>query len=108
MFGLIIKALGGYLSVSDSNLFNRFFLIVFSRVYADVLFVDDCEDSLVGKTPKKWEHLEFASGNKEILVEIDSKDKKNKAAKTTGIGLWIPEVAGRGDWKDHIWDFDWM
>jgi len=85
-----------------------FFLIVFSCVYADVLFVDDFEDSPVGKTPKKWEHLEFGPGNKEILVEIDPADKKNKAAKTTGIGLWIPVVAGREGWKDYIWDFDWM
>ena len=53
-----------------------FFLIVFSCVYADVLFVDDFEDSPVGKIPKKWEHLEFGPGNKEILVEIDPTNKK--------------------------------
>ena len=85
-----------------------FFLIVFSCVYADVLFVDDFEDSPVNKTPKKWEHLEFGPGNTDILVEIDPTDKKNKAAKTTGIGLWIPKVAGREDWKDYSWDFDWI
>jgi len=85
-----------------------FFLVVFSCVHADVLFVDDFEDSPVGKSPQKWEHLEFGPGNKEITVEKDPTNAKNKVVKTTGIGLYIPKASGREDWKDYIWDFDWM
>ena len=41
-------------------------------MYADVLFVDDFEDSPVGKIPKKWEHLEFGPGNKEPRFVIEN------------------------------------
>ena len=29
-------------------------------------------------------------------------------AKTVGIGLYIPVVAGRENWSDYYWEFDWL
>ncbi len=73
-----------------------------------VLFVDDFEKDEIGKETSNWEPLNFAGGNSKITIEKDPQDPKNKVAKTTGIGLYIPKVAGRENWSDYIWDFDWM
>ena len=73
-----------------------------------VLFVDDFEKDEVGKEPSNWEHLDFASGNSQITIANDPQNAKNKVAKTTGIGLYITKVAGRENWSDYIWDFDWL
>ncbi len=73
-----------------------------------VLFVDDFEKDDIGKEPSNWEHLDFASGNSTITIEKDPMNPQNKLAKTNGIGLYIPKVAGRENWSDYIWDFDWM
>lgn len=84
------------------------FLAVSAFSKAEILFVDDFEKDQVGKEPSKWEKLNFAPGNSTITVEQDPTAPKNKVAKTTGIGLYIPKVAGREKWRDYIWDFDWM
>ena len=75
---------------------------------AEILFTDDFEADDIGKEPSKWEHLNFNSGNSKIIVEKDPTDPQNKAAKTTGIGLYIPIADGREAWRDYIWDFDWI
>lgn len=84
------------------------FLICCGVANGKVLFVDDFEKDSVGKEPSNWEHLEFASGNSKITIEVDPTNPKNKVAKTTGIGLYIPKADGRENWSDYIWDFDWM
>ena len=43
-----------------------------------------------------------------ITVEKDPTNPNNNVAKTTGITLYIPKVAGRENWSDYVWDFDWM
>ena len=73
-----------------------------------VLFVDDFEDDGIGEEPSNWEHLNFASGNSIITIAEDPQNPQNKVAKTTGIGLYIPKAAGRENWNDYIWEFDWM
>lgn len=73
-----------------------------------VLFLDDFEKDDISKEPSNWEHLNFASGNSTITIAKDPQNPKNKVAKTTGIGLYIPKVSGRENWSDYIWDFDWM
>ncbi len=84
------------------------FLAVSAFAHAEILFTDDFEKDQSGKEPSKWEKLNFASGNATITVEQDPTAPKNKVAKTNGIGLYIPKVAGREKWRDYIWDFDWM
>lgn len=84
------------------------FTVVLPCGNAEILFVDDFEADDVGKEPSKWDKLEFASGNAKITIEKDPDDAKNKVAKTTGIGLYIPKASGRDAWRDYIWDFDWM
>lgn len=84
------------------------FFAVFAFADAEILFVDDFEGNQTGKEPSKWEKLDFASGNATITVEEDPTDRKNKVAKTVGIGLYIPIAKGRENWRDYIWDFDWM
>ena len=84
------------------------FLTVVPFANAEILFVDDFQADDIGKEPSKWEHLAFASGNTKILIEKDPTDAKNKVAKTTGIGLYIPIADGRDAWRDYIWDFDWL
>ena len=73
-----------------------------------VLFVDDLEEDTIGEAPKKWEHLEFAAGNTPITVVQDPTNPGNKVVETTGIGIYIPKVAGRENWRDYYWEFDWM
>lgn len=84
------------------------FFTGFSVATAEILFLDDFETDKIGEEPSKWEHLNFNSGNSKILIEKDPIDPQNKAAKTTGIGLYIPIVDGREKWRDYIWDFDWL
>ena len=84
------------------------FLTTFGIANAEILFVDDFEQDDIGKEPSRWEHLNFNSGNSKITIEKDPADPGNKAAKTTGIGLYIPKVDGREEWRDYIWDFDWL
>ncbi|MYA98170.1 hypothetical protein F4X90_00615 [Candidatus Poribacteria bacterium] len=84
------------------------FLTVFGTANAKILFVDDFEQDDIGKEPSNWEHLNFNSGNSKIIIEKDPADPGNKAAKTTGIGLYIPIADGREEWRDYIWDFDWL
>ena len=84
------------------------FLTMFGIVDAKILFIDDFEQDKIGEEPLKWEHLNFNSGNSKIVVEKDPINPDNKAAKTTGIGLYIPITDGREEWRDYIWDFDWM
>ena len=84
------------------------FLTVVPFANAEILFVDDFQADDIGKEPSKWEQLVFASGNTKILIEKDPTDAKNKVAKTTGIGLYIPIADGRDAWRDYIWDFDWL
>ena len=83
-------------------------LTVSAFANAEILFVDDFEADSVGDEPAKWEKLDFASGNSVITVDEDPTDAKNKVAKTTGIGLYLPKADGREEWRDYIWDFDWM
>ena len=71
------------------------FLTVVAFASAKILFVDDFEDSDIGKETSKWEHLQFNPGNAKITVEKDPTDAKNRAAKTIGIGLYLPKAAGR-------------
>ena len=73
-----------------------------------VLFLDDFEKDEIGQEPSKWEHFDFFGGNSHFTIEKDPTDSKNKLVKTTGIGQYIPNVAGRENWSDYIWDFDWM
>ena len=75
---------------------------------ADILFVDDFEKDEIGKEPSKWEHFDFFGGNSHFTIEKDPTDSKNKLVKTTGIGQYVPNVAGRENWSDYIWDFDWI
>jgi hypothetical protein len=75
---------------------------------AKVLFVDDFEVDKLGAEPSNWERIDFAAGNSIITIQEDPTDKNNKVAKTVGIGLYIPVVNGRENWKDYVWDFDWM
>ena len=75
---------------------------------ADILFVDDFEKDEIGKEPSKWEHFDFFGGNSHFTIEKDPTDSKNKLVKTTGIGQYVPNVAGRENWGDYIWDFDWI
>ena len=76
------------------------FLTVFNIANAKILFTDDFEADDIGKEPSKWEHLNFNSGNSKIIIEKDPTDPKNRAAKTTGIGLlytdsgWQRSLAG--------------
>jgi len=84
------------------------FLISLGLANANMLFVDDFEDDNLGDEPSKWEHLDFAEGNSIITVEEDPANPKNKVAKTTGIGLYIPNTNGKEKWSDYVWDFDWM
>jgi hypothetical protein len=73
-----------------------------------VLFIDDFEQDSVGAEPSDWEQLNFAKGNSKITVVDDPQNPGNRVAKTIGIGLYIPKVAGRENWADYIWEFDWM
>ena len=75
---------------------------------ADILFVDDFEKDEIGKEPSKWEHFDFFGGNSHFTIGEDPTDSKNKLVKTTGIGQYVPNVAGRENWSDYIWDFDWI
>ncbi|MBC8457991.1 MAG: hypothetical protein H8D67_08355 [Deltaproteobacteria bacterium] len=75
---------------------------------ADILFVDDFEKDEIGKEPSKWEHFDFFGGNSHFTIGEDPTDSKNKLVKTTGIGQYVPNVAGRENWGDYIWDFDWI
>ena len=75
---------------------------------ADILFVDDFEKDEIGEEPSKWEHFDFFGGNSHFTIEKDPTDSKNKLVKTTGIGQYVPNVAGRENWSDYIWDFDWI
>lgn len=84
------------------------FLTVLGTANAEILFVDDFEQDTIGDEPARWEHLNFNSGNAKILIEKDPGDPQNKTAKTTGIGLYIPIADGREQWRDYIWDFDWL
>jgi len=85
-----------------------FLLIAFAFANAEVLFVDDFGDDDVGDEPSNWEHFEFFGGKATFTVEQDPTDNNNKVVKTTGIGQYVPDVAGRENWSDYIWDFDWM
>ena len=75
---------------------------------ADILFVDDFEKDEIGEEPSKWEHFDFFGGNSHFTIGEDPTDSKNKLVKTTGIGQYVPNVAGRENWSDYIWDFDWI
>ena len=85
-----------------------FLLAVYAFANADILFVDDFEKDEIGKEPSKWEHFDFFGGNSHFTIEKDPTDSKNKLVKTTGIGQYVPNVAGRENWGDYIWDFDWI
>ena len=80
----------------------------FQFANAKILFLDDFEQDKIAEEPSKWEHLNFNPGNSKIIIEEDPADPKNHVAKTTGIGLYIPIADGRDEWRDYIWDFDWM
>ncbi len=73
-----------------------------------VLFIDDFEKDEIGVEPSNWEQLNFAKGNSKITIAEDPQNPQNKVAETIGIGLYIPKAAGREDWADYIWEFDWM
>ena len=73
-----------------------------------VLFVDDFERDTIGEEPSNWEQIFFAQSNSIITIDKDPQDAQNLVARTTGVGIYLPKVAGREDWKDYIWDFDWM
>jgi hypothetical protein len=84
------------------------FFTVFASANAEMLFVDDFEDDDVGNEPSKWEYFEFFGGNATFSIEIDPTDSNNKVMQTTAIGQYVPDVTGRENWSDYIWDFDWM
>lgn len=75
---------------------------------AEILFTDNFEQDDIGIEPSNWEHLNFNPGNSKIIVEKDPTDPQNRVAKTTGIGIYLPKVDGREEWRDYIWDFDWL
>jgi len=83
-------------------------LTIFAFADAEVLFVDDFENDDVGDEPSNWERFEFFGGNATFSIEEDPTDSNNKVVQTTAIGQYVPDVAGREDWGDYIWDFDWM
>jgi hypothetical protein len=60
-----------------------------------VLLVDDFEKDAIGKEPSNWETIDFVAGNSVITIEKDPTNPQNNVAKTMGIGLYIPKVAGR-------------
>ena len=66
---------------------------------AEILFIHDFEQDKIGEEPSNWKHLNFNSGNSKILIEKDPADPQNKAAKTTGIGLYLPIADGREEWR---------
>ena len=84
------------------------FFVFCGMASGKVLFIDDFENDDIGEEPSNWEHLNFASGNSVITIAEDPQDPRNKVAKTTGIGLYIPKADGRKNWSDYIWEFDWM
>jgi len=81
---------------------------VFAFANAEVLFVDDFENDAVGNEPSNWEYFEFFGGSSTFTVEQDPTDSNNQVLQTTAIGQYVPNVAGRENWTDYIWDFDWM
>ncbi|MBD3181742.1 hypothetical protein GF312_05585 [Candidatus Poribacteria bacterium] len=79
-----------------------------STAIGEMLFVDDFEDDVIGSEPLRWDKIESTAGDSIITIEIDPTDAQNKVAKTTAIGIYLPQVAGRENWTDYVWDFDWM
>ena len=77
-----------------------------------VLFFDDFERDAIGKEVSKWENMNLTLSDWEkgtdVTVAKDPQNPNNKVAKASGTCLYIPKVAGRDDWSDYVWDFDWM
>lgn len=92
----------------DIILFSFVFFAFCGPASGAILFVDDFEKDNVGDEPSNWEHLDFAGGDSVITIAEDPGDPQGKVAMTTGIGLYIPVAAGRDNWSDYIWEFDWM
>jgi len=89
-------------------LFSIVFFVFCGLANGAVLFVDDFENDVVDDEPSNWEHLEFAGGDSAITIAEDPDDPQGKVAMTIGIGLYIPVAAGRDNWSDYVWEFDWM
>ena len=74
------------------------------------LFRDDFEGDTVGNAPGNFEMYDHAANTGDFLLEIeeDPAGESGKVAHTFNYALWIPKAAGRDEWSDFIWEWDWM